>query len=284
MSAKELGGRPVAQVIRDQLTTQVADLTAKGTVPTLALVVATNDEAANSYIQLIVKTAATAGITTRMVELGESASEALIAEELNKLAQDSSVHGIILQTPLPTNVDGDKLRPLIPAEKDVDGANPLSAGRLFCNIDSYVPATAAAVMAVLNAYNIPLSGAHVVVVGRSRVVGKPLAHLLLNKDSTVTLCHSKTQNLAQITKQADVLVAAVGRAGLITAEHVKPGAIVIDVGTNISSEGGLVGDVEAATVREVAGGLSPVPGGVGPVTTAILLKQTVAAAQAGASK
>ena len=275
--SKELSGKPVAQKIREQVAHDVKQLTAKGVTPTLALVVATKDEAANSYIQLICKTAEKVGITTKMVELGEDAAYEGIAVALTKLADDDSVHAIILQTPLPEGVDGDDLRGHIPTNKDVDGANPVSAGLLFCGLKSFVPATAAAVMAILQEYKVPLSGSHTVVVGRSRVVGKPLAHLLLNEDATVTLCHSKTKNLAEITKQADILVAAAGREGLITKEHVKPGAIVIDVGTNMTANG-MVGDVDAVSVGEVASGLSPVPGGVGPVTTAILLQQTVQAA------
>ena len=277
--AQALSGRPLARKIREELFIATTQLASQGIVPTLALVVATKDEAANSYIQLISKTAQTVGISTKLVELGEQASQVILATELIKLADDDTIHAIILQTPLPKHVDGDALRALIPLQKDVDGANPLSAGRLFCGLDSYVPATAVAVMRLLDEYGVPLSGAHTVVVGRSRVVGKPLAHLLLNQNATVTICHSKTQNLAQLTRQADVLVAAVGKAGLISGEHVKPGAIVIDVGTNIS-ESGMVGDVHAQSVEKVAGGLSPVPGGVGPVTTAILLQQTILAAKA----
>lgn len=275
MAAQELSGKPLAQKIRDEVTAATAELAKKGVTPTLALVVATKDEAATSYIQLLHKTAKKLGIATKMIEPGPEATQAQLAQELTKLANDDTVHAIILQTPLPAHVDGDTLRALIPLQKDVDGANPLSAGRLFCGLETHAPATAAAVMRLLKEHKVSLAGQHAVVVGRSRVVGKPLAHLLLNQDATVTICHSKTKDLAAITKQADVLVAAAGQAKLITKEHVKPGATVIDVGTNMT-DAGMVGDVDPA-VAQVAGGLSPVPGGVGPVTTALLLQQTVQA-------
>ncbi len=162
--------------------------------------------------------------------------------------------------------------------KDVDGANPLNLGRLVAGLPAFAPATAEALVTILDHHQVTLEGRHVVVIGRSTVVGKPAAHLLLNRNATVTVCHSRTRDLATITSQADVLVAAVGQAEMITTEHVLPGAIVVDVGTNPTEDGGLVGDVDAGSVAERAGALTPVPGGVGPVTTALLLQHTVQAA------
>lgn len=191
-----------------------------------------------------------------------------------------TVHGVILQTPLPAGAKLADLAGAIAFEKDVDGASPLSLGRLAAGQPVFAPATAEAVVAILDHHKVELTGRHVAVVGRSAVVGKPAIHLLLDKNATVTVCHSRTKDLAAVTSTADVVVAAVGRAGLVTAEHVRPGAVVVDVGTNPTDDGRLVGDVDATTVTEKAGALTPVPGGVGPVTTALLLLHTVQAARA----
>ncbi|TQM43815.1 bifunctional 5,10-methylenetetrahydrofolate dehydrogenase/5,10-methenyltetrahydrofolate cyclohydrolase [Pseudonocardia cypriaca] len=268
-----LGGRELAADLRRRTAESAATLTAAGRPPRLAIVVATADESSAWYVRSIAKAAAAAGIVCDVV----SPTPTEIHTVLSRLGADDDVHGIILQTPLPAGVDVGDLAPAIPPAKDVDGANPASLGRLAAGLPSFPPATAEAVLALLDHHGVPLSGRHAVVVGRSTVVGKPAAHLLLDRDATVTICHSRTSDLAAITRQADVLVAAVGRPGLITTEHVSPGTVVIDVGTNPTADGGLVGDVDPA-VAETAGGLTPVPGGVGPVTTALLLQHTVRAA------
>lgn len=242
----------------------------------LAVVVATEDEAALWYVRSIAKAAAGVGIACDIVEPAPEAGE--IRATLERLSADPGVHGVMLQTPLPAGARPQDLASAIDPAKDVDGANPLSLGRLAAGLPAFAPATAGAVMALLDHYEVPLEGRRAVVVGRSTVVGKPLAHLLLDRNATVTVCHSRTRDLPSVTAEADVLVAAVGRAGMIGAEHVKPGAIVIDVGTNPTPEGGLAGDVDAAAVEGRAGGLSPVPGGVGPVTTAVLLRNVSLAA------
>jgi methylenetetrahydrofolate dehydrogenase (NADP+)/methenyltetrahydrofolate cyclohydrolase len=200
-----------------------------------------------------------------------------ITATLTSLADDPEVHEIILQTPLPEGASLAALATLIPVQKDVDGASPESIGRLVAGLPAFAPATAEAVLALLDHYGVELRGRHAVVVGRSVVVGKPAAHLLLDRHATVTICHSRTADLAAVTRQADVLVAAAGRAGLIGPWHVSPGTTVIDVGTNATPEGGLAGDVDPA-VTGVAAALTPVPGGVGPVTTALLLRHVVEAA------
>jgi methylenetetrahydrofolate dehydrogenase (NADP+)/methenyltetrahydrofolate cyclohydrolase len=202
-----------------------------------------------------------------------------VRAELAALSGDPTVHGIILQTPLPADAVLEDLAAAIDPAKDVDGANPLSLGRLAAGLPAFAPATAEAVVALLDHHGIPLSGAHAVVIGRSTVVGKPAAHLLLQRNATVTVCHSHTKDLAEVTRAADVLVAAVGRANLVTGEHVAEDAIVIDVGTNPTPDGGLVGDVDARSVGGRVAGLTPVPGGVGPVTTALLLQHTIRAAR-----
>jgi methylenetetrahydrofolate dehydrogenase (NADP+) / methenyltetrahydrofolate cyclohydrolase len=271
-----LSGRELAAGLRARTTESAAALTAAGTPPRLAIVVATADESSAWYVRSIAKAAAAVGIVCDIVSPAATVEE--IGRALRRLGEDDAVHGIILQTPLPTGVDVADLAAEIPPAKDVDGANPASLGRLAAGLPAFPPATAEAVLALLDHHGVALAGRHAVVVGRSTVVGKPAAHLLLDRNATVTICHSRTSDLAAITRQADVLVAAVGRPGLITPEHVTPGTVVIDVGTNPTADGGLVGDVDPA-VAEVATGLTPVPGGVGPVTTALLLQHTVHAAE-----
>jgi methylenetetrahydrofolate dehydrogenase (NADP+)/methenyltetrahydrofolate cyclohydrolase len=243
------------------------------------VVVATADESSAWYVRSIARAAERTGIACSVVDLGETATPDRIRAELVALSADPAVHGIILQTPLPADAVVEDLAASIDPAKDVDGANPLSLGRLAAGLPAFAPATAEAVLALLDSHGIPLSGAHAVVVGRSTVVGKPAAHLLLQRDATVTVCHSRTKDLAAVTRTADVLVAAVGRPELVTAEHVAEDAVVIDVGTNPTPDGGLVGDVDAGSVTGRAAGLTPVPGGVGPVTTALLLQHTVASAR-----
>jgi methylenetetrahydrofolate dehydrogenase (NADP+)/methenyltetrahydrofolate cyclohydrolase len=269
----ELSGRELAARIR-------ADVTARAAVahPRLAVVTATDDEASAWYVRSIATAAAKAGIACDVVDLGPKASARDIATALRGLAEDDAVHGVVLQTPLPSGVALEDLAAEIPPHKDVDGANPLSLGRLAAGLPAFAPATAEAVVTLLEHHGVALAGRHAVVVGRSTVVGKPALHLLLDRNATVTVAHSRTADLAAVTRTADVLVAAVGRAGLITPEHVRPGAVVVDVGTNPTEDGGLAGDV-APEAASVASGLTPVPGGVGPVTTALLLRHTVEAAE-----
>lgn len=273
-----LDGKKLAADIRAQVAADVAALKDRGTQATLGLVIATDDESAAWYVRSLEKAAGQTGIATRLVDLGADASEADVSAELADLAASPGVHGIILQSPLPDGVRMDALACAIPLEKDVDGASPLSAGRLVGGLPAFAPATAAAVLELLRAYDVPLGGTRAVVVGRSMVVGKPVAHLLLAQNATVTICHSRTRDLAGVTRQADVLVAAIGRPRFLGSEHVRQGATVIDVGTTPDENGRLIGDVDAESVQEVAGALSPVPGGVGPVTTALLLKNTMLAA------
>jgi methylenetetrahydrofolate dehydrogenase (NADP+)/methenyltetrahydrofolate cyclohydrolase len=276
---QDLSGKELAAGMRAEVAAAAAELAAAGTPPRLAVVVATADESSAWYVRSIARAAEKTGIACSVVDLGETATTDRIRAELAALSGDPAVHGIVLQTPLPADAVFEDLAASIDPAKDVDGANPLSLGRLAAGLPAFAPATAAAVLALLDHHGIPLSGAHAVVVGRSTVVGKPAALLLLQRDATVTVCHSRTKDLAAVSRSADVLVAAVGRSELITAEHVGQDAVVIDVGTNPTPDGGLVGDVDAGSVTGRAAGLSPVPGGVGPVTTALLLRHTVASAR-----
>ena len=275
---RDLSGKGLAAGIRAEVAAAAAELTAAGTPPRLAVVVATGDESSAWYVRSIARAAEKTGIACSVVDLGETATPERIRAELAALSGDPAVHGIILQSPLPADAVFEDLAASIDPAKDVDGANPVSLGRLAAGLPAFAPATAEAVLALLDHHGIPLSGAHAVVVGRSNVVGKPAALLLLQRDATVTLCHSRTKELAEVTRAADVLVAAVGRPDLLTAEHVAEDAIVIDVGTNPTPDGGLAGDVDAESVSGRVAALTPVPGGVGPVTTALLLRHTVASA------
>ena len=273
-----LEGKTSAAAIREETSEVAGRLRAQGVVPTLALVLATADESAAWYTRAITRAGEKVGVDVRVERLADDASAADVCATLRRLSADAGVHGIILQTPLPPGVDGIEVAGDIAFEKDVDGANPLSLGRLTAGLPAFAPATAAAVMRLLDDHGVALSGRRVVVVGRSLVVGKPVAMLLLARDATVTVCHSRTVDLPARAAEADVLVAAVGRPRMLGAEHVAPGAVVIDVGTTPDENGALVGDVDAAAVTGRAGAVTPVPGGVGPVTTALLLLNTVTAA------
>ncbi len=284
--ARELAGRELAAEIRAATAARAAELTAAGRPPRLAVVTATADEASAWYVRSLARTAAKAGVACEVTDLvpnepdrpeSQQATVAGIRAALTTLSGDPTVHGILLQTPLPGGAPLPELASFIDPAKDVDSANPVSLGRLMTGLPAFAPATAAAVLALLDHYQVALSGRRAVVVGRSAVVGKPVAQLLIGRDATVAVCHSRTVDLASVTSWAEILVVAAGRAGLIGPGHVAAGATVVDVGTNATPGGGLAGDVDPA-VAGVAGALSPVPGGVGPVTTAVLLRHVTEAA------
>lgn len=262
-----LTGAELSAEIRARVTASAGALTEAGRPPRLTVVVATANKSTGSYVRSIAAAASEVGIACEIVDLGATSAGEEIEATVRRLSGDPSVHGIILQTPLPAGVNSAQAVSAIDPDKDVDGANPSSLGRLAAGLPAFPPATAHAVIAVLDHHKVPLSGRHAVVVGRSTVVGKPVAHLLLDRDATVTICHSRTPNLAEVTRRADVLIAAVGRAGLIGHDHVSRNTVVIDVGMSPSNGGGLAGDVDTAVEGHVAG-LTPVPGGVGPVTVA----------------
>ena len=274
-SARTLPGRELAARIRAGVAAQAAELSTAGRQPRLAVVTATDDEASAAYVRSIANAATREGIACDVLRTTTANG---ITATLAQLGDDPEVHAVMLQTPLPDGALLADLARAIPPAKDVDGASPESLGRLVAGLPAFAPATAEAVLALLDHYQVELLGRHAVVVGRSVVVGKPVAHLLLDRHATVTICHSRTADLSAITRQADVLVAAAGRAALIGPGPVSPGTTVIDVGTN-ATPGGLAGDVDPA-VAEVAGALTPVPGGVGPVTTALLLRHVVMATAA----
>ncbi|MFQ6325143.1 bifunctional 5,10-methylenetetrahydrofolate dehydrogenase/5,10-methenyltetrahydrofolate cyclohydrolase [Nocardia sp. CWNU-33] len=279
MDTVSLSGKELAAAINADTKARAAALATGGPAPRLALVVANDDPASAWYVNSLRKAAERLGITCDTVELGADASAEAIRAELAARSADSATDAIMLQTPLPAGIGLDDVSSSIAATKDVDGVSPLSLGLLASNLDGFVPATSEAVVELLKHHEIPLAGRHVAVVGRSNIVGKPLAQLLLAENATVTVAHSRTTDLPSVTSAADIVVAAAGRIDLVTAKHIGEAAVVVDVGTNEAPDGKIVGDVEADSVRGKAAALSPVPGGVGPVTTALLMRHVVTAAE-----
>ena len=279
MPAQIIDGKALAESVRAALRTKVAALAARGVRPGLAAILAGTDPASRVYVRNKVRACEDTGVHSEVHEFPERVSEGELLQRIAKLNADPRIHGVLVQLPLPGKVDASRVLAAIAPTKDADGFHAESLGALVQGRPGFVPGTPAGVMALLEHAGVPLAGRHAVIVGRSTVVGKPAALLLLQKDATVTICHSRTPDLAAVTRQADILVAAVGRAKLITADMVKPGACVIDVGINRSADGKLVGDVDFDTVKDVAGWITPVPGGVGPMTVAILLVNTVKAAE-----
>ena len=274
MTAVRMDGKALAEKLRAEIADEMK---AFGESVCLATVLVGDDPASHIYVSKKHDACAEAGIESRDHRFGESTSEGEVLELLEELNADDVVDGILVQLPLPAHMDESKVTLAVDPTKDVDGFHPLNAGRLYQGDPLLVPATPLGVMALLAEYEIELKGMEAVVIGRSEIVGKPVAMMLLAEHATVTICHSRTVDLEQHTRRADILVAAVGRPGLVTRDMVKPGAVVIDVAVN-RTEQGLVGDVEK-DVAEVAGFLTPVPGSIGPMTIAMLLRNTLTAAQ-----
>ena len=273
-----LDGRSLARQIRTRVATEAAALReATGVSPCLAAVLVGDDPASALYVRNKERECGRAGLTSQVLRLGANTTWDALHAELDRLGADAGVHGILVQQPLPPQIPVDAVVTHTDPRKDVDGLHPLSGGRLLRGAPGFVPCTPLGVMALLRHYDIPLRGRRAVVVGRSALVGKPLALLLLAADATVTLCHSRTPDLGAVTREADIICVAVGRAGVLTPDMVRPGAVVIDVGINRVGDH-LVGDV-APEVANVAGALSPVPGGIGPLTIAMLLANTLEAAR-----
>ena len=273
MSAILINGREVAKNWKNKIAKQVSELTIQ---PHLAVVLVGDNPASQVYVRNKEKACAQTGIRSTVIRLKEDCTQVELENVVRSLNTDDSVHGILVQLPLPTHISEADILALINPEKDVDGFHAMNSGRLMNGQKGFIPCTPLGIMRLLEAYKIPLEGKHAVIVGRSNIVGKPIAMLLLAQNATVTICHSKTRNLAEFTRQADILVAAVGKANFITPEMIKAGAVVIDVGIN-RVNGQIVGDVDAR-VNEIASYITPVPGGVGQMTIAMLLSNTVDAA------
>jgi methylenetetrahydrofolate dehydrogenase (NADP+) / methenyltetrahydrofolate cyclohydrolase len=279
VTATILNGRAMSSELKAELREDVQRYVQKHNhAPGLVIVRVEGDAASGFYSKAILRFANDIGVVARLESLPEQTSADDLRSVLQLLNIDTDVHGIIVQMPLPAHLPQELVVNTLAPEKDIDGITALNAGNLALGLPSFQPSTAAAVMEILERNHTSIEGKHVVVLGRSNVVGKPLALLLLQKHATVTICHSRTVDLPSFTRQADILIAAVGRPYMVQADWVRPGAVVIDVGINALPEGGMVGDVDYTAVREVAGAITPVPGGVGPLTNALLLKQCVEAA------
>lgn len=275
MVAKLLDGKELSKEIRNKLEQRVKILKEKGIIPKLVVILVGEDEASKVYVRNKHRAAEKVGIKTIDIKFPKNITEKELLLHIKKYNEDNSVHGILVQLPLPKQISEEKITCAIEPEKDVDGFHPVNIGHLFMNNPHSLPCTPHGIMQFFEKYKLPIAGKNVVIVGRSNIVGRPMAAMMLNNDATVTVTHSKTKNLSEFTRQADILIAAVGRASFIKKEDVKPGAVVIDVGMNRNGEGKLVGDVEQKGVAEVASYLTPVPGGVGPMTIAMLMEQTV---------
>ncbi len=283
MTATILDGKSLASEICLELADEVAQhIQQTGSQPTLAAVLVGNDPASEVYVRYKRRDCEKTGIGSQLHRLAEDASEADLLKRIDRLNRDKTVHGILVQLPVPPQIRTERVLEAIQPKKDVDAFHPENVGLLVQGRPRFLPCTPHGVQLLLERNDVPIAGQHVVIVGRSDIVGKPLANMLVQRgdggDATVTVCHSRTRDLPDITRQADILIVAIGRANFVTSEMVKPGATVVDVGIN-RTEAGLVGDVDFAAVSEVAGRITPVPGGVGPLTRAMLLLNTLAAAQ-----
>lgn len=279
MSAEIIDGKAIALKVREHSKQRADALKAKGVLPGLAVIIVGDNPASRVYVRNKVKACHDLGLHSEMIELPEDASEQMLLERIHNLNMDSDIHGILVQLPLPKHINVDKVLETISPNKDVDGFHLYNLGSLVAGNTVFPPCTPYGIMAMLDEIKAPISGQNAVVVGRSNIVGKPMALMLLQKSATVTVCTSKTKDLKFHTSMADILVVATGQAEMITGDMVKPGAIVIDVGINRLEDGRLVGDVEFESCKEVAGYISPVPGGVGPMTITMLVTNTVLSAE-----
>ncbi len=271
-------GDGLAHQMRSELAEEVRELAKKNIQPGLAVIIVGEDYASKTYVRIKKNAAEKIGIYSRVLEFDESLKEEELLVQIEQLNKDEDIHGILVQLPLPSQIDERKVLESITPEKDVDGFHPINVGRLSNNQPGFIPCTPYGIEKMLNHYGIDVAGKHVVIVGRSNIVGKPVGQILLNKDATVSYCHSKTKDLKKHTLQADILIVAVGRANLITQDMIQSGAVVVDVGNTYLESGKVVGDVDFDEVKNKASSITPVPKGVGPMTITMLLYNTVLAA------
>lgn len=274
---KIIDGKAVSAYVKEQVKNEVAELAKNGSVPALAVIIVGDDPASKVYVGNKKKTCEMTGMRSVEYALPAETTEEELLELIGKLNNDKEINGILCQLPVPKHINEDKIIDAIAPEKDVDGFSAVNVGKIWLGKYEISPCTPMGVIELLDYYDIPLEGKNCVIVGRSNIVGKPMAALLLERNATVTVCHSRTKDLASFTKNADVIVAAVGRANFITADMVKEGAVVIDVGINRLETGKLCGDVDFENVKEKASYITPVPGGCGPMTIAVLMKNTLVA-------
>ncbi|MFE4129740.1 bifunctional methylenetetrahydrofolate dehydrogenase/methenyltetrahydrofolate cyclohydrolase FolD [Peribacillus sp. YIM B13482] len=279
MSAQIINGKEIAESVRQEMSKEVQQLREKNIVPGLAVILVGDNQASQTYVRHKQKACEDLGMHSVLIKKPAELSQEELIQSIDELNQDNSIHGILVQLPLPGHIQEKAIIEAISPEKDVDGFHPINIGRMMTGQDAFLPCTPYGVMVMLEYIDYDLEGKHVVIVGRSNIVGKPAGQMFLNANATVTYCHSKTKDLAYYTKQADVVVAAVGKRDTITSEHIKEGAVVIDVGMNRNEEGKLCGDVAFDEVKNKASFITPVPKGVGPMTITMLMKNTVKSAQ-----
>jgi methylenetetrahydrofolate dehydrogenase (NADP+)/methenyltetrahydrofolate cyclohydrolase len=278
MTAAIINGKEIAEKKRLEIAEEVISLKRHGVTPGLAVILVGNNHASRTYVTNKEKACQEVGMNSVLIEMPEEVSEEELLSKIGELNADTNIHGILVQLPIPKHIDEKKVIESISPLKDVDGFHPINIGRMMTGQNAFLPCTPYGIMVLLEETGITVAGKHVVVVGRSNIVGKPVGQLFLNQDATVTYCHSKTQDIKLHTTQADILVAAVGIPNFIKAEHVKPGAVVIDVGINRNEAGKLCGDVDFAEVSDKAGYITPVPKGVGPMTITMLMYNTLKSA------
>ncbi|MGE7941566.1 bifunctional methylenetetrahydrofolate dehydrogenase/methenyltetrahydrofolate cyclohydrolase FolD [Lysinibacillus xylanilyticus] len=279
MSSAIINGKEIGQEIRNSVAERVSRLKEQGLTPGLAVVLVGDNQASATYVRNKQKSCEAIGMFSELIKLAEETTQEELLAQIELLNNREDIHGILVQLPLPKHIDEDTVIATIAVEKDVDGFSPVSVGKMMLGQETFLPCTPFGVMKLLEYSGIDISGKHAVIVGRSHIVGKPMGQLLLQKDATVTYTHSKTPDLPSFTKQADLLIVAIGRANFITKEHVKEGAVVIDVGMNRDENNKLCGDVNYSEVDGIASHITPVPGGVGPMTITMLLFNTVQAAE-----
>ncbi|MGE6369147.1 bifunctional methylenetetrahydrofolate dehydrogenase/methenyltetrahydrofolate cyclohydrolase FolD [Planococcus kocurii] len=284
MTAILIDGKAVSQKVKIQVKERVEKLAQQGIIPGLAVILVGENAASLTYVKNKKKTCEALGMRSDLHQYPDTLTEQELLTKIEELNQNPEIHGILVQLPLPKQIDEFKVISAISPEKDVDGFHPISVGNMMIGKEAFLPCTPHGIMELLAHYNIDPAGKHAVVIGRSNIVGKPIGQLLLQKDATVTYCHSKTKDLASFTAQADILIAAIGRAKFIDHTFIKPDAVIIDVGMNRDENGKLCGDVDFQDVQETAGFVTPVPGGVGPMTIAMLMGNTLQSAEKGLSK
>jgi methylenetetrahydrofolate dehydrogenase (NADP+)/methenyltetrahydrofolate cyclohydrolase len=280
MARQVINGKQIVGEIREQIKQEVAELKARGIVPGLAVVLVGDDPASAVYVRNKAKACENAGIYSEVHRLPGDTEEKQLLELVDKLNRDPRIHGILVQLPLPKHISEDAVIDAIAVEKDVDGFHPVNTGNLMIGKPGMLPCTPAGIIEIIKRTGQPIAGKRAVVIGRSNIVGKPAAQLLLRENATVTICHSRTERMEEICREADILVVAIGKPKFVNRSYVKPGAIVIDVGINRLEDGTLVGDVDFEDVADISGPITPVPGVVGPMTITMLLKNTLEAAKA----
>ncbi|MBO1004300.1 bifunctional methylenetetrahydrofolate dehydrogenase/methenyltetrahydrofolate cyclohydrolase FolD [Pseudogracilibacillus auburnensis] len=279
MVAEIINGKDLAKQLREEMKEEVKQLTKQGITAHLSVILIGDDPASHSYVNGKEKASTEVGISSEIIRMDTTISEEQLVTKINELNNDDSVHGILVQLPIPDHINEQRVIESIDPKKDVDGFHPINIGRMMVGQDAFLPCTPYGIMTMLQSKKIQVEGKHVVVIGRSNIVGKPMGQLLLNNNATVTYCHSRTKDLKSYTKQADILIVAIGKEHVIDASFIKDDAVVIDVGVNRTAEGRLTGDVDFDHVKEKASFITPVPKGVGPMTITMLLKNTIKAAK-----